>query len=108
MNKLELFAFLRDGNGGLARIYCDFEQHFVFEASSGGIVRDRRFSSDPRDFHDYTRTLGRAGWSFAWAEGEDTSDDNGTTHEHRSSSNVSTLLGSQRAAGTDGVSRRIV
>ena len=67
---LRLFATLQDGDGSLAQIFCDSRQHFVFERTDrNGIVQERIFSSDPRDFHDYTRTLGQAGWSFAWAQG---------------------------------------
>jgi hypothetical protein len=65
-----LFATLQGGDGSLAQVYCDSRQHFVFERTDrNGIVQERTFSCDPRDFHDYTRTLGLAGWSFAWANG---------------------------------------
>lgn len=66
---LRLFATLQDGNGGLAQIYCDGHQHFVFERSEYGVVQERIFSANPRDFHDYTRALGDSGWSCAWADG---------------------------------------
>lgn len=66
---LRLFATLQDRNGGLAQIYCDGRQHFVFERWDDGIVCERTFSADPRDFHDYIRSLGHSGWSFAWANG---------------------------------------
>lgn len=66
---LRLFATLQDGNGGLAQIYCDGHQHFVFERSVCGVVQERVFSSLPRDFHDYIKRLGESGWSFAWANG---------------------------------------
>ena len=66
---LRLFATLQDGKGGLAQIYCDGHQHFVFERWDDGMVCERIFSADPRDFHDYTRALGQSGWFFAWANG---------------------------------------
>lgn len=67
---LRLFATLQDGNGGLAQIYCDGRQNFVFERSQDAVVQERVLSvSDPRDFHDYIKALGEAGWSFAWANG---------------------------------------
>jgi len=66
---LRLFATMQDGNGGLAQIYCDSRQHFVFERITDGVVTERTNSDDPRDFHDYTRALSTAGWSFAWATG---------------------------------------
>lgn len=69
VTSLRLFATLQDGNGGLAQIYCDGHQHFVFERTHDSVVQERIFSSDPRDFHDYTRSLGQAGWHFAWAHG---------------------------------------
>lgn len=69
VTSLRLFATLQDGNGGLAQVYCDGNQHFVFERFHDGVVQERVFSADPRDFHNYTRNLGQAGWSFAWANG---------------------------------------
>lgn len=66
---LRLFATLQDGSGGLAQIYCDHSGHFVFERVNEGVVTERCCSEDPRDFHDYTRALSLAGWSFAWATG---------------------------------------
>lgn len=67
---LRLFATLQDGDGSLAQVYCDSHQHFVFEQlDRNGITQRREFSADPRDFHDYTRSLRQAGWSFAWAHG---------------------------------------
>lgn len=69
MTDLRLFATLQDGNGGLAQVYCDGHQHFLFERTEDGIVRERAYSADPRDFHDYIKRLGEAGWCFAWANG---------------------------------------
>lgn len=69
VTNLRLFATLQDGNGGLAQIYCDGHQHFVFERSEYSVVVERVFSESPRDFHDYTRTLSQSGWHFAWANG---------------------------------------
>ena len=70
MTGLRLFATLQDGKCGLAQIYCDSHQHFVFERTDrNGIVQERMFSDNPRDFHDYTKALGDSGWSFAWAHG---------------------------------------
>jgi hypothetical protein len=67
---LRLFATLQDGNGGLAQIYCDGHQRFVFERTDRNATTvERLVSTDPRDFHDYTRSLSQAGWSFAWANG---------------------------------------
>lgn len=67
MTGLRLFATLQDGNGGLTQIYCDGHQRFVFERAHDGVIQERVFSDDPRDFHDYTKALGGSGWSFAWA-----------------------------------------
>lgn len=66
---LRLFATLQDGNGGLAQIYCDGHQHFVFERFEDSVTVERTHGSDPRDFHDYIKRLGEDGWSFAWANG---------------------------------------
>lgn len=69
VTNLRLFATLQDGNGGLAQIFCDGRQNFVFERSQDAVIQERVFSSDPRDFHDYIKRLGDAGWCFAWANG---------------------------------------
>jgi len=69
MTALRLFASLQDDHGGLAQIFNDGERHFVFELHRDGVVQERTHSADPRDFHDYTRALREAGWSFAWANG---------------------------------------
>lgn len=69
VTNLRLFATLQDGNGGLAQIFCDGHQHFVFERTHYSVIQERIFSSDPRDFHDYTRSLSQTGWHFAWANG---------------------------------------
>lgn len=66
---LRLFATLQDGNGGLAQIYCDGHQHFVFERSEYDVVQERVFSDNARDFHDYIKGLGETGWFFAWVNG---------------------------------------
>lgn len=66
---LRLFATLQDGNGGLAQIYCDGHQHFVFERFHDGVVQERVFSETPLDFHEYIKRLGESGWCFAWANG---------------------------------------
>lgn len=69
VNSLHLFATLQNGDGGLALVWCDGHQHFVFERSRHGTVESRQFSADPRDFHDYIKALSESGWSFAWAYG---------------------------------------
>lgn len=70
VTSLRLFATLQDGTGGLAQVFCDGHQHFVFEVTDpNGTVQDRHFSAEPRDFHDYIKRLGESGWSFAWARG---------------------------------------
>jgi len=69
MTGLRLFATLQDRRGGLAQIYCDGRQHFVFERWEDGVVCERAFAESPRDFHDYIRSLGKSGWCFAWANG---------------------------------------
>jgi len=69
VRSLRLFATLQDGKGGLAQVFCDGHQHFVFERTQDAVVQERIFSGNPRDFHDYTRELGQSGWSFAWVNG---------------------------------------
>lgn len=70
VGNLRLFATLQDGNGGLAQVYCDGHQRFVFERTDrNATVVERLVSTDPRDFHDYTKALGDSGWSFAWVNG---------------------------------------
>ena len=69
MIALRLFASMQDSDGGLAQVFNDAAGHFVFELHRDGVVQERTHSTDPRDFHDYTRHLREAGWSFAWANG---------------------------------------
>jgi len=69
MNPLRLFAILQNTQGGLAQVFCDGHQHFVFERSAHGVIEERTYSANPRDFHDYIKRLGESGWIFAWAHG---------------------------------------
>ena len=64
---LHLFALMTSPEGETLRVFCDFEQNFVFERSDA-TTSTREIATQPRDFHDYTRALGQLGWSFEWAQ----------------------------------------
>jgi len=60
-------ATLRLAGRGLARVLCDGKGHFVFEVRLDGEPTKRTYSSDPRRFHDFVRSLTTRGWCFEWA-----------------------------------------
>lgn len=104
-----VFATLADDDAGLATIYCDDEQRFLFERSVGGAVTRREYSDDPRDFHDYVRALGQMGWNFAWAQQQGDYDDAPCSRDpDRPSEKVPALLHTQRGGSTDEVPAAIV